>query len=211
MPEPFPRAPAAFDWSQARVVYRENLPHVAQADAVYFVTFRLHDSIPLEKLRIWRWQLRQWEQANPPPYTPHQEDQYAALGYRRVERWLDRHTGSCLLADERCHTVIADCLTRCDGERLWLGDYIVMPNHVHALLRVATGEKLEVILDAWYGTTTHQINRLLERRGRLWESEPFDHIVRDEVSLQRIRRYIKENGRNLPADRYHYGCGQLFQ
>jgi putative transposase len=40
-----------------------------------------------------------------------------------------------------------------------------------------------------------EINRLLGRRGTLWQKESFDHIVRSAESMERIRQYIRDNDR----------------
>ena len=44
-------------------VYRRNLPHWRQDGATYFVTFRLADSVPLDKVRQWRNERNCWYEA----------------------------------------------------------------------------------------------------------------------------------------------------
>ena len=192
------------------MTHHRNLPHLAQNNVIYFLTFRLHDSIPQFKLQQWTVQLRQWRNENPLPHTPEQVEALANLGYRRIERSLDRSDGACLLRDPSAQQIVANCLEYRDGQDYFLGDYIVMPNHVHLLLQVAAPHDLKDIEKTWYGVTTHRINKALHRQGTLWQSEPFDHIVRDEQSLRRIRRYIQDNGRHLPPTSWHYGAGTLF-
>lgn len=203
-------AASGFDGRYAGVAYRRNLPHMVQANVLYYVTFRLHDSVPQAQLHEWRPELQRWHEANPEPHTPAQREQVAELGYRRIERWLDRRSGRGVLADARCQQVIVACITKYDGERLWLGDYIIMPNHVHVILQLRDGTGLKELLKSWYGTTTHGINKALGRAGTLWQADPFDHIVRDEAALARIRRYIQGNGQGLAVGQYLYGCGRLF-
>jgi hypothetical protein len=41
-------------------IYRRNLPHWRLKDAVYFVTFRLADSIPQAVLEAWRGERNAW-------------------------------------------------------------------------------------------------------------------------------------------------------
>ena len=67
------------------------------------------------------------------------------------------------------------------------------------------------VASAWNDSSTHQINKLCHRRGRLWQQDGFDHIVRDDPALARIRRYIRDNGRHLPEGKSFYACGSLFQ
>ena len=201
----------AFDWNQAHLTYRRPLPHVVQDAVIYFVTFRLADSIPRIKLAQWQHELDRWLAMNPLPHTPAQHDEYAELGYRRIERWLDRGEGSCLLASQIVQRQLADCILLRDGVDHLLGDYTIMPNHVHALVQPLPGKPLKSILEGWRSSSTHQINKLCRRRGQLWQQDGFDHIVRNDHALARIRCYIRDNGQHLPEGKSFYACGSLFQ
>ena len=48
-------------------MHEANLPHWNQERALYFVTFRLADSIPKEKLSQWKCEFEQWLTHNPKP------------------------------------------------------------------------------------------------------------------------------------------------
>ena len=83
------------------------------------------------------------------------------------------------------------------GERFWLGDFVVMPNHVHALLAVMEGWTLQEVLRSWKAFSATRINRRLGTRGRFWKAESFDHLVRSPSRLAGIRDYIAANLRRL--------------
>jgi menaquinone-specific isochorismate synthase len=54
-----------------------------------------------------------------------------------------------------------------------------------------------------------QINRYLGRSGEFWQSESFDHLVRDPDHFDRFRKYIAENREKAglkPAEGIHYQC-----
>ncbi len=200
-----------FDWSLARVGYRRRLPHLVQANTIYFVTFRLADSVPRVKLDTWNRQLQQWLRANPRPHTHEQAEQYAELSYRTIERWLDRGEGSCLLRDLGARAAVEYCLRFGDGKSYWIGEYAIMPNHVHVLVRPDVNTRLKDVVGAWRTVSTQKINKLVERHGSLWQNDVFDHIVRNQQSLEPIRRYVRENGSRLSAQHYTVGAGSLFQ
>lgn len=80
-----------------------------------------------------------------------------------------------------------------DGRRIDLDAAVVMPNHVHALFRILDGSLLENILRSIKSYSAREINRLMGRRGRLWQDERFDHIVRDQSSWQGKIDYIRQN------------------
>ncbi|WP_390658128.1 transposase [Crateriforma spongiae] len=46
---------------------------------------------------------------------------------------------------------------------------------------------------SWMRYTARRINDHLGRQGHLWQSEPFDHLVRNEKQLEYLRDYIKDN------------------
>jgi REP element-mobilizing transposase RayT len=179
-----------------------HLPHWRQDGATYFVTFRLHDSLPQEKVRelaAWR---SVWERRHPPP---HRDSALQALSrevMRRVEAWLDQGMGSCVLGHYAAE--VASAMRYFDGQRYELASHVVMPNHVHAIVRplLDDDDPLEMVLKSWKGYTARQINRRLGRRGQLWQREGFDRIIRDEEHLYRCIQYIGANPvkAGLPVD-----------
>jgi REP element-mobilizing transposase RayT len=203
------RNPAAFDWGSAEEVSRRNLPHLRQDDALYFVTFRLGDSLPAEKLHQWRLEREQWLRQNPPPHSADQHRQEVLLWDHRINRWLDAGHGCCCLADPVAVELMEGALRHHDGERYRLGDFVVMPNHVHALLMPLNGWDLSKILHSWKSFTAHRINQSLGRSGSLWQDESFDHIVRDDAAWAKFSRYIRGNAESVPPGRARLGYGAL--
>ncbi|HJN18169.1 MAG TPA: transposase [Armatimonadota bacterium] len=93
--------------------------------------------------------------------------------------------------------IVVDALRHFDGERYWLYDYTVMPNHVHAILKpVPADGKMEPLwritqsLKKW---TARRINRALGRNGALWQDETYDRIIRDEREYVIRSEYILQN------------------
>ena len=83
-----------------------------------------------------------------------------------------------------------------------LDEFVVMPNHVHGVL-ILEGEetssttrrrRLGTIIGSFKSAAAKAIN---ERRGTsgstVWHRSFYDHIIRNEDSLGRIRRYIQDN------------------
>lgn len=203
--------PDYFDWDSIFSAKRWHLPHLCQENVVYFVTFRLADSIPQTKLQFWRYQYEQWLAANPRPHSPQQVEQAKALTIRKAERFLDRGFGQCVLREACCQDSVESVLRNRDGTDYALGDFVIMPNHVHVLFRPVGRCKLGTLVGPWRSISAKEINRHLARQGTLWQPEPFDHIVRSAETLARFRRYIESNPRGLPPDSARYGCGSLFE
>ena len=57
--------PSAFDWNRAWIDHWDKLPHVRQPNVVYFVTFRLNDSLPAQRVTEIRQRRDQWLKINP--------------------------------------------------------------------------------------------------------------------------------------------------
>jgi REP element-mobilizing transposase RayT len=182
-----------YDPEGSKEIYRRHLPHWNQRGRMYFVTFRLADSIPGARAGELRRQRQTWCRNHSEPYTPSDWEEYHKLFSVRVEQWLDQCSGSCLLADPSCAEIVINAMESLDGQRYDLDQWVIMPNHVHALVMVKEGFVLEGILQGWKSFTAHVINRRLSRRGQFWQRESFDHIVRSPAHLERFHRYIRQN------------------
>ena len=74
-----------------------------------------------------------------------------------------------------------------------------MPDHVHLIFvpLIDEGRKevcsLARILDAIKGASAHKINRAMQRSGKVWQTESFDHVVRSSQSLDAKVEYVMEN------------------
>lgn len=170
-----------------------NLPQWRQAGTSYFVTFRLADSIPQEKLEQWSRDRQQFITENPEPWTTELRAEFHKQFSDRFQNWLDAGEGACLLKDEAIAVIVADALKHFAGDRYELGAWVVMPNHVHVLLKPNGGHTLDKILHAWKSYTTHAINKALGREGDVWQNEGYDHIVRGPKAAQAIAKYITDN------------------
>ena len=80
-------------------VYVRHMPHWRQDGAMYFVTFRLADSLPQDKLRELEVLRCDWQRNNPAPNSADALQQFARTMTERTERWLDQGLGSCVLKD----------------------------------------------------------------------------------------------------------------
>jgi type I restriction enzyme R subunit len=107
--------------------------------------------------------------------------------------YLDRGYGACALRNQPAAELVAGALRHFDGDRYHLGDFVVMPNHVHLLVCLLGATEIEAQCQSWKKYSAGQINRLLGRSGRFWQEESFDHLVRSPEHFERLERYIAEN------------------
>lgn len=90
-----------------------------------------------------------------------------------------------------------------------LDEYVVLPNHLHGIIVLGRGDEggsrtaptggakrkpLGRLIGAFKTESAHRINDLRSTPGApLWQRNYFEHVIRDDVSLSRIRQYIVGN------------------
>jgi REP element-mobilizing transposase RayT len=89
--------------------------------------------------------------------------------------------------------LVASALKEFDRMRYRLTAFVVMNDHVHVLLNVTEGFRLEDVIRSWKSFTANRMQREHGRRGRVWQDEYFDRIVRDEKELEQKFEYIRGN------------------
>ncbi len=172
---------------------RKNIPHWTQENRTYFVTFRLADSIAKSRINGYKELREKWKEHHRPPYTEKEREQFDKLFSERVNRWLDEGAGACILHTPEISQIVADTLIHFNDKRYKLDEWVIMPNHVHALMMPLPGFELASILHSWKSYSAQQINKCLGKSGTVWKQESYDHIVRNQNELNCIRKYIRDN------------------
>ena len=172
-----------------------NLPHWQQEGVYYFVTFRLADSIPKNKKDELKNDREKWNNKHKETSKFTEKDwiEYNRLFNQRLEDWLNIGYGCCLLGKSENATIVANALRYFNNQRYILDEWVVMPNHVHVLVKPLEKYKISDILHSWKSYTANKINKREKCSGQLWMHESYDHIVRNEDSLNCIRHYINQN------------------
>lgn len=156
---------------------RGYLPHFDAPGRTQFVTFRLADSFPESRRFEWEALFKL-------------EDDRERL--KQLESYLDRGHGEAWLRRPDVARLVENALLFFDGQRYALRAWVVMPNHVHALFKV--GEvPMEDIVESWKSYTSNEVNKLLGRRGRLWQPGYWDTYMRDAAHEAKTVRYIENN------------------
>jgi putative transposase len=112
-----------------------------------------------------------------------------------------------------------------------LDAFVIMPNHVHAIIVItdpppavdpdpgSVGAGLALpknqgnprvaptvgdIVGAFKSISAIACNRLLARSGApFWQRNYWEHVIRDDADLQRLRAYIEGNPGKWAEDKYH--------
>jgi putative transposase len=207
-----------FDPKGELLISEHCLPHSSQAGAMVFITFRTHDSIPHEVLELWDREKQEWLHkrgwdtagahwsviAKTLPEMDRAD--FQKTFNRRREIFLDSSHGRCLLKRPELARMVADSLLHFDGQCYRMGDFVVMPNQVHLLVVFSTAEAMKEQCDSWLHYTAFRINQAIHEKGKFWQQESFDHLVRSPAQYEYLRRYIADNPRKagLESSEYHY-------
>ncbi len=206
-----------FDPEAELTITRGHLPHWDQQGSTYFITWRTADSIPKPVWEKWRRERGAWLRdhgINPElkdwrshvELLPAPERREFRRFSRMLEDELDLCHGACVLRQPGLRSIVEASLHHFAGTRYLLGDFVVMPNHVHLLAGRMARDNMRRQVESWKKWTALEINKLLGLRGRIWQDEHFDHLVRNAEAFEKCRRYIVGNPvkAGLREGEYHY-------
>lgn len=174
-------------------VTANRLPHWQQKGAVYFLTFRLADSIPKHLLDQWAAEREAWLAHHPQPWSMDVDAEYHHRFSGAMESWLDAGHGSCALRQPECRVHVEQALRHFAGERCAQIAWVIMPNHVHVLSVLNATWTLEDMIHSWKLYSARKINKYLGRCGPFWQKDYFDRLVRDHDHFANCVRYIRRN------------------
>ena len=92
-----------------------------------------------------------------------------------------------------------------------IGEYIIMPNHVHMILHVSaedilqgpmwasapTGARVSSLIRSWKTLVSKELGQ------SIWQRSYYDHIIRDEMDYITKVQYILENPAKWQKDDYY--------
>ncbi|MEO7993774.1 MAG: transposase [bacterium] len=156
----------------------QRLPHFGDTGTLQFVTWRVADSLPRDVLEEFL-------------ADPDRTSDIAA-----VKRWqtaLDQGLGNCPFREPANAAILRDAFRFFNGERYELVAWVIMPNHVHALLNLNRGYDLGTIVHSLKRHSAILLNRRLGRSGQFWQKDYFDTYIRDQLHADRCIAYIHRN------------------
>ena len=175
---------------------RGKLPHWEKENGIYFVTFRLADALPkkvTEGLKVEREEVLRILEKTERELSSTEKRKIDKLFTRKIEEYLDKGTGSCILRNPEVAEIAASSLRHFDGERYNIFSWSVMPNHVHVVFRPLQNSSLEGILHSWKSYSAHEINRVLNHTGKIWQREYYDRLIRNQDEFEKTNRYVLNN------------------
>ena len=156
---------------------RGYLPHRDEPGLTQFVTFHLADSFPSELRSEWEAMLRV-------------EDDRERR--RQLEAYLDRGGGECHLRRTDIAGLVEDTFRFHHAQWYDLLAWVVMPNHVHLLIKIGD-TSLSRIIKELKRYSAREANKILRQDGAFWSEDYFDTYMRDADHELKTRHYIENN------------------
>jgi REP element-mobilizing transposase RayT len=100
-------------------------------------------------------------------------------------------------------------------DEIELGEWVVMPNHFHGIVMIRRGDRpvaltmpgprpksIGSLMSGFKSAVTKRINEIRNTPGvKLWQRNYYEHIIRNDDELNRIREYIANNPMKWEMDR----------
>jgi len=171
---------------------RGYLPHFDGGESYQFITFRLYDSVPKDMIINWKDELAITNK------TEKNSLEYIKLN-DRISKYEDNGYGACFLLNNDVAKVVEDALKFYENKKYDLVEWVIMPNHVHVLIKVHNDISLTKIVHSWKSFTANKANEILGRKGKFWMEDYFDRYIRNDEHFYATVKYIQENGRTENA------------
>ena len=166
--------------------YYRFLPHYDASDKYQFITYRLFDSLPksvLIDLKEKCFKSKIIDEAD--------KQKYKIL----IDKFLDKGHGSCLLGNESAAKIVQENWYFFHKVRYDLIAFVIMPNHVHLLIKTYKNWPLNKVIHSWKSFSAHKIKKTLKLSNEfcVWQREYWDTFIRDEKHFRKALNYIHTN------------------
>ncbi|HEY8933070.1 MAG TPA: transposase [Rariglobus sp.] len=100
-----------------------------------------------------------------------------------------------ILANATVHETLRDIWVESHARQGWaVGDYVIMPDHVHLFARQATeGCALSKWMQAWKSIGARRIAERLKVESPVWQKDYFDRFLRSAESYSEKWDYVRMN------------------
>jgi len=184
--------------------HRRKLPHIQPDGGTYSITFLLEGSLPRQKVESLK-ELRKslMKSANFDGNGVSLKDKYQIHKkiFSKYESILDNpKSGPEWLKERRIAEIVMESIHHRDGIYYDLYAYCIMSNHVHVIFEHIAGSSkkpsshpVSDILRDFKKYTARESNIIINRSGKFWQTESYDHVIRDDDELENQIAYVLRN------------------
>ncbi|QQS38347.1 MAG: transposase [Ignavibacteriales bacterium] len=154
------------------------------------------------KFRIASTRLKEWDYSTPSWY-------YVTICTKFMKHWFGEIKNDEMVLNDAGKIVETLWNTIPDHyKNVELDEFVIMPNHIHGIIilgSVETGHAPSLLGNV-VGSFKSAVSKYLRGKMNLefnWQPRFYDHIIRNENDLLRIRTYIKNNPLKWELDKYY--------
>ncbi|MCD4792508.1 MAG: diaminopimelate epimerase [Bacteroidales bacterium] len=171
--------------------YRRNLPHFQPKDGVFFITFRLHGTLPkhiTESIKD------NYEVEIAKCKNQNEKNEVHKEYFEEYDSLLDSfELSGNLLKEDKNAEIVKEAIHYRDGKDYTLICYTIMLNHVHLIFYKAQKQVFR-ILGSLKRHTSRQINLLNDTTGtKVWQKESYDNLIKNRNELATKIKFTVNN------------------
>jgi putative transposase len=101
-----------------------------------------------------------------------------------------------ILASPQCDKILLEIWQRsADYDGWWVGNYILMPDHIHFFARPEIGaRRMAEWMQMWKSLSARRIAAVLSIKAPIWQPEYFDRYLRSGENYSEKWHYVEQNG-----------------
>jgi putative transposase len=204
----------ALDRTADAAVSHRNLPPWFQVGVALFITFHAQDAIPHDVVMRMKQELEEWLSATELPKelassffdakARNRERHFEAIGVldrkefrKRTDRLLhdalDECYGKCQLKCPDLARIVADTILYHNSSKYDLDCFVVMPNHVHAIVQFKVDGGLKLVGQSWMRYSARLINQHYGASGPFWQAAPIEHVIGSAEQFVYLQQYLAGN------------------
>lgn len=166
--------------------HRRNLPHLYFDEGIYFITFRLVDSLPFEFLKQLHDELK------------NRNEELSIKEKRIFKKYDDLLDKPSIPQNHLIIPEVAEIVRQTihyeDGKNIKVICYCIMPNHVHLVFELLKNNRsISKIMQSIKRVSARKSNLFLKREGKFWQDESFDRWIRNDKELFNVVNYVLRN------------------
>jgi len=161
---------------------RRKLPHIQLPDSILFITWRLAFDLPKHS----KGDVSDIESSFLEAFS-----QYDSLLDKSESARID-------ISREPYLSITKQAIHHYAGKRYELYAFCIMPNHLHLIVKpmlkdITNYYSLNEITLSIKSYTAHAIKKFNKHIDKVWQTESYDHVIRDEKELLKLLEYVINN------------------
>ncbi|CAN5394618.1 transposase [soil metagenome] len=171
-----------------QLFHKRHLPHLHPSEGIFFITYRLADSMPKEIINALQQEYK--NEKEDLLIQPNKHSYFVAF-----DEYLDKYqSDKNYLSIPKIAEINKNAIHHFDSKYYQLICYCIMSNHIHLVIKlIEDAPDLSQTMHSIKRFTAKESNVVLNKSGKFWMQESYDHLVRTNAELRNIVNYVINN------------------